>query len=99
LASLQNAPLDPPAAKGQIEPAAIAKATRRKSNLHATYEIKRPTRVYSGPSEETQLIANVEPGMMINVVDAQNGWLEIQSKYGRPPGFIKRDAAAPAGQN
>jgi hypothetical protein len=33
------------------------------------------------------------------VVDSRNGWLEIRSKHGRPPGFIQKTAAIRIGQN
>jgi hypothetical protein len=64
-----------------------------------SYEIVQPTRVFSAPSEHSQLIANVEPGTQVNVVDSRNGWLEIRSKHGRPPGFIQKTAAIRIGQN
>jgi hypothetical protein len=35
----------------------------------------------------------------VNVVSARDGWLEIRSKNGRPPGFIKSDTAVRVGQN
>jgi len=64
-----------------------------------TYEITRPTHVYNAPNEGSQLIAIVDPGTHVNVVDGGNGWLEIHSKHGRPPGFIRKDAAARITQN
>jgi hypothetical protein len=64
-----------------------------------SYEIIQPTRVFSAPSEHSQLVANVEPGTQVNVVDSRNGWLEIRSKHGRPPGFIQKTAAIRIGQN
>ena len=64
-----------------------------------SYEIVQATRVFSAPSEHAQLIANIEPGTQVNVVDSRNGWLEIRSKYGRPPGFIPKAAAIRIGQN
>jgi hypothetical protein len=64
-----------------------------------SYEIVQATRVFSAPSEHAQLIANIEPGTQVNVVDSRNGWLEIRSKYGRPPGFIPKTAAIRIGQN
>jgi hypothetical protein len=45
------------------------------------------------------LIASIGPGMKLNVVDSSNGWLEIRSKHGRPPGFIRQEAAIKIGQN
>ncbi len=64
-----------------------------------SYEIIQPTRVFSAPSEHSQLVANVEPGTQVNVVNSRNGWLEIRSKHGRPPGFIQKAAAVRIGQN
>jgi Bacterial SH3 domain len=64
-----------------------------------SYEIIQPTRVFSAPSEHSQLVANVEPGTQVNVVNSRNGWLEIRSKHGRPPGFIQKTAAVRIGQN
>jgi hypothetical protein len=64
-----------------------------------SYEIIQPTRVFSAPSEHSQLVANVEPGTQVNVVDSRNGWLEIRSKHGRPPGFIQKTAAIRIGRN
>jgi regulator of replication initiation timing len=58
-----------------------------------SYEVIQPTRVFSAPREDSQLVAKVEPGTRVNVVDSRNGWLEIRSKHGRPPGFIPRTAA------
>jgi hypothetical protein len=40
------------------------------------------------------LIGDIEPGVKVNVVNARDGWLEIHSKHGRPPGYIRKEAAA-----
>jgi chromosome segregation ATPase len=61
--------------------------------LRGSFKITRPTEVYSGPSEHSSLITSIEPGTKINVVDPRGGWLEIRSKFGRPPGFVRQDAA------
>ena len=57
-------------------------------------EITRTSRVYAAPSELSQLIGDIEPGIKVSVVNSRDGWLEIPSKHGRPPGFIRRDVAA-----
>ena len=49
-----------------------------------SYEIVQATRVFSAPSEHAQLIANIEPGTQVNVVDSRNGWLEIQIQVRSP---------------
>jgi uncharacterized protein YgiM (DUF1202 family) len=77
----------------------IAAAGKPVARAWESYEIVQPTRVFSAPSEHSQLVANVEPGTQVNVVDSRNGWLEIRSKHGRPPGFIQKTAAIRIGQN
>lgn len=60
----------------------------------------RPSRVYAAPKELSRSIGDIEPGVNVNVVNARDGWLEIHSKHGRPPGYIRREAAARVtGQN
>jgi regulator of replication initiation timing len=78
---------------------AIAASGKPSPTAWESYEIIQPTRVFSAPREDSQLIANVEPGTLVNVVDSRNGWLEIRSKHGRPPGFIPRASATRIGQN
>jgi hypothetical protein len=75
----------------------IPKPIRKRAQ--GTYKITRATQIYSEPSDTSQLIANVKPGMKINVVDSRNGWLEIRSKHGRPPGFVRQAAAVRIDQN
>jgi hypothetical protein len=62
-----------------------------------TYEITQATRVFSAPTEFAQHIGDIEPGLKVSVVNARDGWLEIHSKHGRPPGFIRKEAAAKVG--
>jgi len=73
--------------------------TKSAPRLRGTFETVRPTRVYGGPSENAPLIANIGPGMKLNVVNSSDGWLEVRSKHGRPPGFIRQEAAVRIGQN
>ncbi|HEY6364609.1 MAG TPA: SH3 domain-containing protein, partial [Candidatus Binatia bacterium] len=96
----QRSPVDSRLAKTS-EKATTAIAASGKPSLTAweSYEIIRPTRVLSAPREDSQLVANVEPGTQVNVVDSRNGWLEIRSKHGRPPGFIPKASAIRIRQN
>ncbi len=65
-----------------------------------TFQVTRPSRVYAAPSESSRSIGDIEPGVKVIVVDSRGGWLEIHSKHGRPPGFIRREVAARvSGQN
>jgi len=67
--------------------------------LQGKFKIVRATAVYSGPTEKSALITRIEPGIKINVVDSRDGWLEIRSKYGRPPGFVREETAVKIDQN
>jgi hypothetical protein len=73
--------------------------TKPAARLRGTFETTRSTQVYGGPSENAPLIANIGPGMKLNVVGSSDGWLEVRSKHGRPPGFIRQEAAVRIGQN
>ena len=59
-----------------------------------TYQVVRSSRVYAAPNELSRSLGEIEPGVNVNVVNSRDGWLEIHSKHGRPPGFIRREAAA-----
>ena len=61
--------------------------------MGASYEVVRSTRVFSQPNESSRPLSRVEAGMEITVVGARDEWLEVRSRHGRPPGFIKRDTA------
>lgn len=59
------------------------------------YEVIHPTKVYSEPNEQSETVASIGVGIKVNVVDVRDNWLEIRSKFGRPPGFIKKESATP----
>lgn len=61
--------------------------------IRGVFQTIRPTRVYSEPDEASNLVAEIGKGTRVNVVSSQNGWLEIHSRHGRPPGFIRHEAA------
>ncbi len=75
--------------------ASVAPAPR----VRGTFQTVRPTQVFSEPSEDSALVASIAKGVRLNVVDSREGWLEIRSKHGRPPGFIRRDEAVRVGTN
>jgi hypothetical protein len=72
---------------------------RAAPRLRGAFQTVRLTQVFSGPSENSALIANIGQGVKLNVVDSRDGWLEIRSKHGRPPGFIRQEAAVRIGSN
>jgi hypothetical protein len=88
-----------PAAKDKVEPVKAVPVARVQQPVTGTYEITQSSRVYAAPSELSQTMGDIEPGVRVNVVGAKNGWLEIHSKHGRPPGFIRKEGARVAAQN
>ncbi|HXV84499.1 MAG TPA: hypothetical protein VEG60_32010, partial [Candidatus Binatia bacterium] len=97
----QRPPVDSRITKPAEKATATSIAAYRKpsSTVSGSYEIIQPTRVFSAPRADAQLIANIEPGTQVNVVGSLDGWLEIRSKHGRPPGFIPKNAAIRIGPN
>ena len=82
-----DAPAEQSASQTKMQPAAAP----------GTYEVTRSTRVFAAPTEFAQQLGEIEPGLKVNVVNARDGWLEIHSKHGRPPGYIRGDAVARVG--
>lgn len=58
-----------------------------------TYETVRSTPVYQEPAASARVIAQITRGTQITVVGSGGGWLEIRSKHGKPPGYIRADDA------
>ena len=68
-------------------------ASSKKGQGPGSYETLRPTAVYREPREDSEQVATIEAGIKVNVVAVQGEWLEIRSRVGNPPGFIKKDSA------
>lgn len=81
----------------QREPQTEAKIAEQAAIL-GQYEVVYSTSVYEEPSEDSRRVARVERETRVNVVAIRGDWLEIRSKQGRPPGFIKKDSATPIGK-
>lgn len=62
------------------------------SRLKGAFKIIHPTELFTGPSEESALIATIGPGTKVNVVDSRLGWLEIRGQ-GRRSGFVRQESA------
>ena len=76
----------------------VAKETsataNRAQSIWGMYTIVKATQVFSEPNENSAFITSLDPGTQVNVVAARNGWYEIRSKTGRPPGFIRQEAGS-----
>jgi uncharacterized protein YukE len=71
-----------------------AATMNRSQSVWGGYTIVKPAPVFSEPSENSALITSLDPGTQVNVVAARQGWYEIRSRTGRPPGFIRQEAAS-----
>jgi hypothetical protein len=57
------------------------------------YETARETSVYENPSSTSRVISQISRGTRINVVSSSGDWLEVRSKRGNPPGYVRSDDA------
>jgi len=67
----------------------------RRTDAAGTYEVLRDTALLEKPSSSSREVALVERGMIVNVVSSVGEWLEVHSKYGKPPGYIRRQDVMP----
>ncbi len=89
MASAPRAPVktaDPPV---KTPPVARASANAEPR----TYETVRSTPVHEEPANSSRVLAQITKGTKITVVGSGGGWLEIRSRHGKPPGFIRADDA------
>jgi hypothetical protein len=85
------APRAPDPATSSPVPAAAARRTVEPG----LYEITQATSVYENPSQGARVISQIGRGMRVNVVSSSGEWLEVQSKHGNPPGYVRADNARP----
>jgi TolA-binding protein len=57
------------------------------------YETVRSTSVFEEPSASSRKVGSIPNGTKVRVVSSTGDWLEVRSKSGRPPGFIRQDDA------
>jgi len=68
-------------------------APTRRAAEAGVYETIRATSVYEDPSGSSRVLSQIGPGTRINVVRSIGDWLEVRSKQGNPPGFVRLDDA------
>lgn len=88
----------PPPAPAREQPAARSPEPApppysRRAAEPGQYEVIRTTTVFDRPSASGRDVATITRGTRVTVVGSEGDWLEVRSKQGRPPGFIKRDDA------
>jgi uncharacterized protein YgiM (DUF1202 family) len=64
--------------------------------MEGRYEILVNTQLRRGPGLHYPVVTDIARGTKINVVDENKGWLKIESKQGREPGYIEASLARPA---
>jgi hypothetical protein len=70
----------------------------RRSAEPGVYEVLQVTSVRENPSASARAIAQINRGTKVTVVRSVGEWLQVQSKQGNPPGYIRSDDAMFIGQ-
>ena len=81
-----------------LPPSPPPAATRRAAET-GVYETTRATMVYEDPSASSRVISQIGKGTRINVVSSTGDWLEVRSKRGNPPGYVRSDDARPVSRS
>jgi len=68
-------------------------ATVKRTAQPGLYETTKATAVYETPSATSRAISQIGRGTRISVVGATGDWLEVRSKHGNPPGYVRSDNA------
>lgn len=63
------------------------------SSLKGAFKTIQATELFTGPSEDSALIATIRPGTKITVVDSHRGWLQIHAGQSRRSGFVRQESA------
>jgi N-acetylmuramoyl-L-alanine amidase len=91
-------------APGYIEMASVQPGTGEESEspapaearkVEGKYETVVDTQVRSGPGPQHSVLAQVKKGTKLNVVNEESGWLKVESKSGKPPGYVDASLARP----
>jgi uncharacterized protein YgiM (DUF1202 family) len=70
-----------------------APVAARRTAEPGVYETIRATSVYENPSSASRVVSQISGGTRINVVRSADDWLEVRSKHGKPPGYVRADDA------
>lgn len=81
------------------QPRAASSPRARRAAEPGLYETMRPTSVYDQPAGSARIVNQIGKGTQVTVVRSIGDWLEIRSKHGNPPGYIRADDAILAGRS
>lgn len=91
-------------APGYVELASVQPATgeddktatpEAATKVEGKYETIVDTQVRSGPGPQHSVLAQIKKGTKLNVVNEDSGWLRVESKSGKPPGYVDASLARP----
>jgi hypothetical protein len=88
----QTVAKSPPRSMDQTLSPASPPLARRAADP-GVYETVRQTSVYDDPSASGRVLSQISKGTKVDVVRSVGDWLEVRSKHGNPPGFIRLDDA------
>ena len=95
--SPRKAPLqtDEQQSKGTARSAKVPASapTSRRASGAGAYETRDSTPLFESPSSSSRVVANIPGGTRVEVVSSKGDWLEVHSRRGNPPGFIRRQDA------
>jgi hypothetical protein len=77
------------AARAPDTVASLPQPVARRTAVAGVYETTRATSVYENPSSAARVISQIGSGTRINVVNSTGDWLEVRSKRGNPPGYVR----------
>ena len=72
-----------------VEKASSPPAPARRAAEPGDYETIRATSVYAEPSGSARVVSQISKGTKVTVVRSVGDWLEVRSRHGNPPGFIR----------
>ena len=70
----------------------VSNSRREETRVAETryYQTVRSTSVFAEPSASSRKVGSIPNGTKVRVVGSTDDWLEVRSKQGRPPGFIRQ---------
>jgi hypothetical protein len=69
----------------------VSQPSARRVAETGIYETTRATTVYEDPSPSSRVVSQIARGTRINVVSSSGDWLEVRSRRGNPPGYVRAD--------
>jgi Bacterial SH3 domain len=91
----KSAPVAPGSTARSVKTPPSPTPPPRRSAEPGLYEVIRATSVREEPSTTARRVTEINKGTKITVVRAVGNWLEVRSKQGRPPGYVRLDDAIP----